>query len=104
MANPKGIEKIFVAALVGIELNSDDLGVVGGACADVVVSGIMEEPLAVSDFRLRDAWNSLEGELHAPEASGAELRELLARRRDVVVGALSDGRRRRRINASVSET
>lgn len=91
VACPEKIEQILIAALLGIELNPNHLRMVRRPRANVAVTRIVQKPLAVPDLRLRHARNPLESQLHAPEAAGAELRELLPRRRDVVVGALRDG-------------
>lgn len=91
VAGPEGIKQVLVAARLGVELNPNDLGVVGGAGADVVVRRIVKVALRISDLGLRHAGDSLEGQFDAPEAAGAELGELLAGGGNVVVGALGDG-------------
>lgn len=91
MSSPENIEEGVVAALLGIVLNPDDLGVVGGPGTDVLVGRVVEEPLGVADLGLGDAGRPLERQFHTPEASGPELGELLAGGGDVVVGALGDG-------------
>lgn len=95
MAGPEGIEEGFIAALLGVELNAHDLRMVAGAGADVVVSWVVRKPLGVSHFSLCHARNPLEGQFHAPEATGSELCELLAGRWDVIIGTLSYGGGRR---------
>lgn len=91
MPGPENIEQRVVAALLGVELKADDLGMVGGAGAYVLVGGIVQKPLGVTDLGLGDTWHPLIGELGPPEAAQAELGELLARSGDVVVGALRYG-------------
>lgn len=88
MPCPEHVEQSVEAALLGVELDPDDLGVVGGARAHVLVAGIVQEPLGVPDLGLRHARDSLEGQLDPPEATSPKLRELLARGRNVVVWAL----------------
>lgn len=90
MPGPKHVKQSTIPTLLGIILNPNHLGVVRGAGADVVVGGIMHKALCVPHLRLRHARNSLEGELHAPEATRAELSELLPRSWEVVVGSLGD--------------
>ncbi|GMN41068.1 hypothetical protein TIFTF001_010289 [Ficus carica] len=93
---PENVEKRLEAALLRIVLNPNDLGVVGRARTDILVGRIVKQALRVPNLRLPDAGDALERQLDAPEAAGAELGELLARRRDVLVGALGDRRRLRR--------
>lgn len=92
MPSPESIKQTLVAALFRIILNPNDLGVVGGARTDILISRIMKQALAVPNLALGHARDSLESELDSPEAAGAELGELLARRRDILIGALRDGR------------
>ncbi len=91
MPGPKRLKQSLIIAFLGIILNPNHLRMVRGAGADIIVGGIMQKPLTVPHLRLRHAGNSLEGELDAPEAPGAELSKLQARRWDVVVRALGDG-------------
>ena len=85
---PETFEQSVEAALLGVELDPDDLGVAGGTGAHVLVTGIVQETLGVPDLGLRHPRDSLEGQLDPPEATRSELRELLSRGRNVVVRAL----------------
>lgn len=96
MARPEGVEEVVVLAGGRVVLHADDLVVVCGAGADVLVGRIVDVALAVADLRARDSRHALERELHAPEAAGAELRELVPRRGLVLVGPLRQRCRRLR--------
>lgn len=88
MSGPERVKKRVVAALLGVELDPDDLGMVGSPRADVLVAGIVQEALAVPDLGLGHARDPLEGQLNPPEAARPELCELLARGGNVVVRTL----------------
>lgn len=96
MPRPEGIKQVLVLARPGIVLNPNDLIVVRHPRAHILIARLVEVPLAIPHLRLRHPRNPLERELHAPEAPGPELRELLPRRGYIVVGALRDRRRRLR--------
>lgn len=90
MTLPKDIEQALKADLFRIELNPNNLVMPRRLRTDVLVARIVDEPLAIPDLRLRHAGDPLVSQLRSPEAAGAELRELLTRRRDIVVGSLRD--------------
>ena len=96
VARPEDVEEVVELAGGDVVVDADDLVVVGGAGADVLVGRVVEVPLAVSHLGASHAGDALERELHAPEAPGAELRELVPGRRAVLIGALRQRRRRRR--------
>jgi hypothetical protein len=96
VARPEDVKEVVELAGGGVVLHADDLVVVGGAGADVLVGGLVEVPLAVAHLRARDPRDALERELHAPEASCAELRELVPGSGLVLVGPLRQRRRRLR--------
>lgn len=96
MARPERREQVLVLALPGIVLDPDNLGVVGGPGADILVGDLVEVPLTVSDLGLGHPGHPLERELHPPEAPRPELRKFLPRRRHVQVRPLRDRRRRLR--------
>jgi hypothetical protein len=91
VAIPEGAEEVVVGAVGGVEEDADDLGVAGGPGADGLVGRVVEGALGVADLGAGHAGNALEGELDAPEAAGAELRELLPRRNRIIIRALRDG-------------
>lgn len=93
MPSPEDVEQVAIAAPPRVVLHSDDLGVVGRPGADVLVGRLVEIALAVSDLGPGHPGHALEGELDAPEAASAELRELLTGRRHVVITPLRDRRR-----------
>lgn len=92
MPGPERVQESVEAAFLGVELDPDDLGVVGGTRAHVFVAGTMHEPLGVPDLGLGNARDSLEGQLNPPEATGPELCELLPRGGNVVVRSLRNRR------------
>ena len=103
MARPEGVEEVVELAGGGVVLHADDLVVVRGAGADVLVGRLVEVALAVADLGARDSRHALERELHAPEAAGAELRELVPGRGLVLVGPLRQRRRRARAAAQPAQ-
>lgn len=90
MLCPESIKQAVVATLLGVVLNPHDLRVVGVARAHILIAGVVEEALTVANLGLGHPGNSLESQFDTPEAPGAELRELLARGRNVIVWALSN--------------
>lgn len=90
MPSPEDVEKRLEPALLGVVLDTHDLRVVRRRGAHVLVGGIMQQPLGVTDLGLGHSRHPLEGQFDAPEAARPELGELLAGRREVVVGALGD--------------
>lgn len=90
MAIPEDIEQALEAALFGVVLNPNNLVVSGRARTDILVSRIVEEAMAIPNLGLGHARNPLVSQLHSPEATGAELRELLTWRRNIIVGSLGD--------------
>lgn len=92
MPCPESIKQTLVATLLGIVLNPHDLRVLGGARTHILIAGIVQRALRVANLSLGHARNSLEGQLNPPEATGAELRELLTGSRNVIVWALSNRR------------
>lgn len=91
MASPECFKQILVGTLPKIILNTDDLRVIRSPCTHILIRRLVHSPLRIPDLGLRHSGYSLKRELNAPEAPGAELRELLPRRWGVIIGALSDG-------------
>jgi hypothetical protein len=96
VACPEDVEEVVVLAGGGVVLHADDLVVVGGAGADVLVGRVVDVALTVADLGAGHPGHALERELHAPEASRTELRELVPGHRLVLVGALRQRCRRLR--------
>lgn len=76
MARPEKGEEVGVGADRWVEVEADHFGVAGVVAADVFVGGIGEVALGVTHLRLDHALQALEGELHTPEASRRELRQI----------------------------
>ena len=92
MPIPEGAEEILVTALIGVEDDADNLRVAGVTAADSIIRRVVNKPLSIPYLRFGDSGDSLESQLHAPEAAGTELGELLSGRGHVIVGALSNAR------------
>ncbi len=92
MPGPEHVKQSIEAALLRVILNPNDLRMVRGPRTHILIGGIVKEPLGVPDLSLGHTRGSLKRELHAPETTRSELRELLTRGRNVVVWALSNRR------------
>ncbi|KAF7838224.1 hypothetical protein G2W53_006706 [Senna tora] len=79
MARPEEREEIGVGAELRVELDPNNLNVIGASGAYQSVGRIGNVTLRISDFGLDDADDSLKGELHSPEATSSELSELVGR-------------------------
>lgn len=90
MTLPENIEQALKADLFRIVLNPNNLVMSRRLRTDILVARIIDESMAIPNLRLRHAWNSLVSQFRSPEATGAELRELLTWRRNIVVGSLRD--------------
>lgn len=77
MTTPEKREQIGVRTDLGIELDPDNLNVVGGSGAYQVVIRIGYVTLRVSDLSLHHSSHSLKRQLHSPETPGSELCELV---------------------------
>lgn len=91
MPGPKHIKQSLKATVFRVILNPHDLRVTRRPTTHVLIARIMQQALRIPNLRFGDAGDSLKCQFYPPEAPGSELRELLTRRRDVVVGALRDG-------------
>lgn len=76
MTTPEDREEIGVGADLRVELDPDDLDVVGGSGADQLVVGIGDVTLRVANLSLHHSGHTLKRQLHPPETPGSELREL----------------------------
>lgn len=76
MTGPEDVKQLLVGTDCGIEVDPNDLSVIGVAGADEFVGGIVEVALRVADLGLYHALDSLVREFHAPEAAGGELGQL----------------------------
>lgn len=90
MTLPENIEQALKADLFRIVLNPNNLVMSRRLRTDILVARIIDESMAIPNLRLRHAWNPLVRQFRSPEATGAELRELLTWRRNIVVGSLRD--------------
>lgn len=78
MAGPEEVEEGGVGADGGIELEANDLDVVGLAGADKLVGGVTGMALGESHLRLGHTMDPLEGKLHPPEAACGKLGKFMA--------------------------
>ena len=68
----EGVEKLFEADAVGVEVEFDDLGVAGLVGADVLVGGAVELAALIPDGSGGYARNGGKGRFNSPETAGAE--------------------------------
>lgn len=92
MSSPEKIKQSFIATLFRVILNPNHLRMVRSTRTHILVRGIMQIPLSITYFSLGNTRDSLISQFHSPETTCTELRELLSRGWNIIVGSLCYGR------------